>query len=181
MPVRSSPSACLPHSSSTCWFLSRKLAMGHFGLIVFWILGTAVLGYVRSQELATEAPTGGQPWALCPANDSPAATQEEQLPVQPRFSSCMLRCTSHAYEAYTAMLASGDFKSMTTSLKLNEGRQGEREGRGMGARLRLDASCATNQTQAGDGLWRLRPGALTAVKQLSGRSQGFEFLGEGCL
>ncbi|XP_026544482.1 uncharacterized protein LOC113426335 [Notechis scutatus] len=99
--------------------------MGHSGLIlVFWILGMALLGYVGSQELATEGLTGGQPWALCPADDSPAATREGQLLGQPRFSSCMLRCTSHAYEAYTAMLATGDFKSMTTSLKVNEGRQG---------------------------------------------------------
>lgn len=127
--------------------------MGHSGLIVVLILGTAVLGYVGGQELATEAPTGGQTWALCPPDDSPASSlQEGEPPVQPRFSSCMVRCTSHAYEAFMAMLATGDFKSMTTSLKLNEGRQGEREGHGMGARLLLDASCAANQTEAGDGL-----------------------------
>ncbi|XP_034281221.2 uncharacterized protein LOC117670279 isoform X1 [Pantherophis guttatus] len=98
--------------------------MGHSGLIIFWILGTVVLSYVGTQELATEVPTGGQPSVLCPADDSPAAPPEEQLPMQPRFSNCMLRCTSHAYEAYTAMLASGDFKRMTTSLKVNEGGQG---------------------------------------------------------
>ncbi|KAM3825281.1 uncharacterized protein M6D78_016572 [Vipera latastei] len=98
--------------------------MGPSGLIVVLILGTAVLGYVGGQELVTEAPTGRQTWALCPPDDSPAVSQEGELPEQPRFSSCMVRCTSHAYEAFTAMLATGDFKSMRTSLKLNEGRQG---------------------------------------------------------
>ncbi|XP_070622876.1 uncharacterized protein [Erythrolamprus reginae] len=95
------------------------------GLIVLWILSTAVVGWVRGQEVATEAPTGGPSWPLCPAaDDSPPATREGQLPVQPRFSSCMLRCTSHAYGAYMALLASSDLRSMATSLKVNEGRQG---------------------------------------------------------
>ncbi|KAL7978176.1 hypothetical protein Chor_005163 [Crotalus horridus] len=148
--------------------------MGHSGLIVVFILGTAVLGYVGGQELATEAPTGGQTWALCPPDDSPASSQEGELPVQPRFSSCMVRCTSHAYEAFMAMLVTGEFKSMTTSLKLNEGRQGEREGPGTGARLLLDASSAANQTEAGDGLgdsalehWQLCNSCRAVPKALS--------------
>lgn len=151
--------------------------MGPSGLIVVLILGTAVLGYLGGQELVTEAPTGRQTWALCPPDDSPVVSQEGELPGQPRFSSCMVRCTSHAYEAFTAMLATGDFKSMRTSLKLNEGRQGEREGRGTGARLLLDASCAANQTEAGDGLGDSALERWQLCNSCPARSQGLEFPG----
>ncbi|XP_007440957.1 uncharacterized protein LOC103059131 [Python bivittatus] len=94
--------------------------MGHTWLILFLALGTALLGSDGGEELATEAPR-----ALCPLDDDLAASQEGELLV-PRFSNCMLRCASHAYQAYRAVLATGSVKS-TVSLKLNEGRQGAQD------------------------------------------------------
>ncbi|XP_054845543.1 uncharacterized protein LOC129336465 [Eublepharis macularius] len=88
--------------------------MGHRWLCLFALVAAAP-SYVGGDVSVTEVPVARQ-WAPCPQDENPEP-QEGHLPV-PKFSTCMLRCAAQAMLGIVRTKPS-------TSLKLNEGREGE--------------------------------------------------------
>ncbi|KAL8184242.1 UNVERIFIED_CONTAM: hypothetical protein K2H54_010759 [Gekko kuhli] len=89
--------------------------MGHCWVCLVFTLLAAAPSHMGGSVPVTEVPVARQ-WAPCLQDENPEP-QEEHL-VVPKFSTCMLRCAAQAMLGIVSTKPS-------TSLKLNEGREGE--------------------------------------------------------
>lgn len=91
--------------------------MGHCWLYLLSALVVVAPEYTRGVVPVTEVPVAHR-WAPCLQDEDPEP-QEGHLAV-PKFSPCMLRCAAQAMLGIVSAKPS-------TSLKLNEGREGKRD------------------------------------------------------